>query len=414
MTLPKKIYILAGIFLLSSIPLSAQYDGEEINHLIVSIDTKPGSSYGDSVAYGLIGVVNSHKILKKGDYISVLQYSVPERDPRLDKYVRIPRGEGVGKHIFERVKSGSSFRTLFTPDNLRKFAQSPYRDLGYSLSSIAKPYSIAALTADSILVNRTFIALVTDHHYNASDFYQELDAWRNARKGASLDGRLSFNDIMEKCYVVEKEYFMRYIDTREIRGGRSCWYVDLYEFVPLRKDVSFASVFYYPPTLKAVRVKGKGYRIDLPLKNTIPGKFKAKRVDIVSRDSDGNPCDSCSFSGKDEFEYTTFAAKRGGIGCLDAVAWLNLVDGFYNATLLTPDEHCSPGLNTGIQIEYPEDAKVFGMPLSDGFWFFFPDDQYMAALVWKAIIWALAVLLIAFCLKLLGRYRPGNRHIHLE
>jgi len=407
MTSLKKLYLLVGIVFISPCLLFAQYEGEGINHLIVSIDTKPAHSYQDNLPDELIRFINSHNLLKKNDYISILQYSVPANDPKLDKYVRIPSSGGVKRHIFERIDDKSALKSIFSHSNWWRYAQSTYDAAGYSLSSIAKPYSIAALKTDSKLVNRTFITLVTDHRYNAQDFYQELEAWRT-----NTNSRLSFKDIMEKCYEVDREYFMNYIDTKVISS--SC-FLDLYELIPLRKDVSFTSVFYYPPTLKAVRVKGEGYRISLPIKNTVPEKFITKRIDIVSIFSNGNRSKPATRTNKDDFEYVVMTRERGSIDTLKVSAWLKLVDGFYNATLLTPDDKCSPGLNVTIPIEYPDDATVvFGIPLSDSFWFFDADDQYMAALKLRIIIWALIVFFAALVLKRLGHYRPRDKQIHLE
>ncbi len=401
-----RLYIIAGLILLSPPSLFAQYEKGEINHLIVSIDTKPAHSYPKNISDELIRFINKHQVLKKNDFISVLQYSVAENDPKLDKYVRIPSDSDQKKHVFDRISDENCLNRIFSHSNWWKYSQSTYHVAGYSLSSIAKPYSIAAIKTDSLLVNRTYIALVTDHRYNAQDFYQELEAWRTNTRS-----QLSFNDIMGKCYEVDQEYFMNYIDTKVI--NYSC-YIDLYEYIPLSKDVSANSVFYYPPTLKAVRVKGEGYRITLPLKNTVPEKFKTKQIEIVSRYDNGERSEPSIRTNKDEFEYVVAADKRGKITQLEISAWLNLIDGFYNATLLTPDDNCSPGLNLNIKVEYPEDARVFGIPLIDAFWLFEPEDQYKAAFILNVIIGAALILLLALCLKMLGHYVPNNDQIHLE
>lgn len=406
MKILKMLYILVGMILLSPLTLFAQYEMGETNHLIVSIDTKPAYSYPGNVSDELIQFINQHKVLKENDFITVLQYSVPENDPKLDNYVRVPSDGRTKKHVFDRIIVKDHLNFIFTHYNWRCYSRSMYNAVGYSLSSIAKPYSLAAVKTDSLLVNRTYIALVTDHRYNAQDFYQELEAWRT-----NTCSQLSFKDIMEKCYAVDQAYFMNYIDTKVINS--SC-YIDLYEFIPLSKDISFNSVFYYPPTLKAVRVKGEGYRITLPLKNTIPGKFKTKQIKIVSLFDNGLRSEPSKRINKDEFEYVVTADKRGKITQLEISAWLNLIDGFYNATLLTPDENCSPGLNINIEVEYPEDAKVFGVPLIDAFWLFLPEDQYKAAFILNVIIVALFILLLALCLRRLGYYRPKNNQIHLE
>lgn len=397
-----------GLILLTQTTLSAQFEGKEVNHLIVSIDTKTDGYSSDSrVSNRLLKIINDHKLLSEGDYLSILQYSVAQSDATLKNYVRVPSGPNVPKHIYEEITKTTSLQRIFSGANWAMYSRSSYNVDGYSLSSIAKPYSVAALTTNTHLVNRTFIALVTDHRYNAQDFYQELEAWRSMTRT-----KLSYEDIMKKCFDVEKEYFMSYIETSKISVGARSIYIDLYELVPMRKDVSFPSVFYYPKVIEAKRVKNKGYLIELPISNTIPEVFKTKRIDFRGVLDNGKNTKKYSFSSDSTFRI--YSPQKGKVSELKVSAWLNIHDGFYNATLLTPDKNCSPGLNETITVNYPEDEKVFGIPLSDAFWIFYPNDQKKAAIVLTCISAVLLVILALFLLWLISGYRPRNNQIHLQ
>ena len=76
---------------------------------------------------------------------------------------------------------------------------------------------------------------------------------------------------------------------------------------------------------------------------------------------------------------------------LEIRAWLNLIDGFYNATLMSPEKESlieagREGLNYLIPIEYESPETVMGIPISHLIWPPFVDDQNKAALIWRIIL----------------------------
>lgn len=410
MNLKKRIIVLAALLLSPSLLFAQNQAEREIRHLIVSVDSKTNGQSGKAdVSAALIGMVKERRLLAAGDYLSVLQYSVFENDPTLQNYIRIPNYENVKMHLYDPIEDTTSISRILSPRNLRKYAQSNINEDGYSLSSIAKPYSIAALQAmarennvQTPLVHKTYIALVTDHRYNGQDFYQELEAWHSLS-----NSKLKFTDIMRKCFDVEKEYFIQYVETREI-GWSS--FIDLYELVPLKKDISLRNALYFPPVVKTERIKEKGYRIRLEFHPIDPSQYKLVDIDIHPQPNDIEA--SVTMAG-DTIVYDAYSPKRNHVTHLDISASINLLDGFYNATLLSPD-HGSAGLKTTLNVEYPEDEKVLGIPLLDAFWFFFPNDQKMAAITMNILCCVLLAILIYLFFIWLGRYKPKDKQIHLE
>ena len=397
-----RIITILTAFTALSTPLSAQYDEEDVRHVIVSVDTRTSNTISRSVVLdSLLGLINRNMLIRDNDYVSVLQYSVGVNDPGFRNYVRIPDCGGK-RFVFTRTKK-DGLRRIFNEWNWSHFESWDSGLLAYSLSSVAKPYSITALKTDSTLVNRTYVILVTDHIYNGGDFYQELTEWTKHSRSP-----LNQDDIMQKCYSVAKEYFLSYMETVGVTSmDKGPVYLDLYEFVPLSKNVEFPSVFFFPPVIKAKREQGKGYRISVSFSNTNPDQFDVKR-------KKGVYCKPTLFKDGDNLEYVTYATKRNDIDSLRVKAWLRINDGFYNATLLTPRDDCSPGLNYSIPVEYPEDEKVFGVPLSDKFWFIYKDDQKLAAQALTWIATALLFIMLALIFKRLKRYRPKDRQIHLS
>ena len=408
------IFVLTAIMLLSPSPLFSQNRTEgEIHHLIVSVDTKTNGQSGQpEVSKELISMVTERRLLAAGDYLSVLQYSVFKNDRELKNYVRIPNHEKVRMHLFDKIKDRKSIFKILSSENLKKYAQSNIEEDGFSLSSIAKPYSVAAFQAmtrenkiQTPLVHKTYIALVTDHRYNGQDFYQELEAWRSLSETS-----LSFVDIMKKCFEVEKEYFIQYVETKEVNTKkRGRIYIDLYELVPLKKDISLRNALYFPPVIKTERIKGKGYRIRTEFHSIDPNQYKLFDIKITPQ-PDG--ADTLMKMVGDNLIYETYSQKRDSITHLDISASINLLDGFYNATMLSPN-HGSAGLKTTLKVEYPEDEKVLGFRLPDALWFF-SDDEKKAAVTMNCICVGLMLILIYLFFIWLGSYKPKDKQIHLE
>ena len=406
MRFPFRHIVVLGVFLAMPVSLAAQFGGDEVRHVIVSVDNRI-SNKGLSrsiVIDSLLNLIDRHGLIQDHDYLSVLQYSVGVGDPGFTNYVRIPEK----RVIFEPIgKAG--LRKVFNPWNWAQFEEWESGVLSFSLSSVAKPYSLTMLKTDSVLVNKTYIILVTDHVYNGGDFYQELNEW--TRKSQS---NLKMNDIMKRCYAVAQEYYLSYIETVGATSKeKGPLFLDLYEFVPLRKDVSFASVFYYPPVIRAERVQRKGYRISVSFDNTVPQDYRVKKLVVAPQVKKGKSVPPQEFGEGEPLTFETFATERDGIDSLQVSAWLGIEDGFYNATLLRPEPGSSPGLRISIPVDYPEDAKVFGIPLSDKFWIFCKNDQKMAAVWLMVILGAIFLLAAAAIFRMLRIYRPKDKHIHL-
>lgn len=411
-------HLLATLILLSAPLVSyAQFDGKETCHVIVAIDARTEKmSYEPVLADSVMAIIKSNSLLKSGDYYSILQYSAQLDDDNFQNYVRKAKTERGQSFIFQRVDD---------PKDMAKVLKRYWSDFShfpgdnqFSLSSIAKPYALMAVKTDEFLVNKTVIVLVSDHQYNGQDFYQEVKNYEDKNQ-ISIDK----DAILQPCFDLAKKYFMEYKQTLSKQfyfDGRinDRIYIDLYEFVPLSKSISLASVMYYPPVIKAKRVKNKGYKIELPMSNTNEADFAVKRLNLKEIDISGHCLDSTVLDNADSVSFIVYRSKDQ-VRHIEANAWLNIKDGLYGATVLTPGPNGNPGLSVRIPVEYEKPATVvFGLPLSDAFWWFDTDDQYVAASYLQAICNCLLVLIclsiVAIVVSLTRIYKPKDNQIHIE
>ena len=270
-------------------------------------------------------------------------------------------------------------------------------DQNFSLVSVAKAYALNALRNDSIHVNRTFLVMITDHHYNGNDFYDEIKFFQQKNKSQSKN--LSRDSIFKLCYNVEQEYFIRFIKTYSIHLDQfPHWgYVELYEYVPLQRTLSLNSVLRCPPKIKAHRRWGGKYEVKLQILETGDTHYRLERLDVFpfitghnKRYTSPEGCKSidCSYVG-DSISVDINRSNRPDSLCLRA--WVNLRDSVYNATVLSPsalatDYMGREGLNLLIPIEYEPDACILGViPLCDYMWIPCVSQTCMAW-IWSILI----------------------------
>lgn len=413
----RTIWLLIGIILMFNMfPLSAQFDGEDIHHVIISIDTRTeGMSQRREIPAMVTKVIRCNNLLRPGDYYSVLQYSAYLEDRSFQNYVRIPHGKKGETFAFHPLDSLLSFseELTFNWDSLSIF----HGNAHFSLSSVAKPYSIKALMTNEILVNKTYIILVTDHQYNGHDFYQEVDYYEKQLRKNNRLATIDKKAIMQPCFDVAKEYFMEYKETLSKsyanRKDNDTIYIDLYECVPLCKNITLPSVMFYPPIIKAKRVKRKGYQISLPMTNINKEGFSVKKLVFKEIGCDSESRETVIMDDADSVLFSVFRPKDS-IDSISVQAWLNVNDGVYGATVLSPDRKDSPGLSVKIPVEYEAPATIiFGIPLPDVLWWF-DEDQHTAAAIFNTIFWVIVFVCICLSIICLRHYRPKDSQIHLQ
>lgn len=290
----------------------------------------------------------------------------------------------------------------------------------FSLVSVAKPYALNELKKDEpvdvkYLTNRTFLLLVTDHHYNGNDFYDEVHTLANAQRENGMYNVVDENKILPLCYAVEQEYFIKYIETYNIA---SRGYVELYEFMPLQTYLNLNSVVDFPQTITAKRLKGRKYQIGVDFYHNGNKHYDIRKLEVAL---DGNEPKIYENVDSVSFEHVVHSRKRPE--SLNVRAWLRLNDGVYNTTVLTPSKDAPDhlgknGLNVSVRIKYEEKAKIFGIPMIDLVWPSWIEDQYTAAIVVQTVLLVLLPFFILFLVWLFYRkykyYTPEKEEISLE
>lgn len=275
-------------------------------------------------------------------------------------------------------------------------------DNGFSLVSVSKAYALRAVPSyEGKYADRTFLIMITDHHYNGNDFYDEIRNFIKVQKEKKIAYPLNVDSIFAKSYNVEQNYYIRYISHKEVDEEK---YVEFYEYVPLPLFFSIQSVIRYPTNLRAVRNRDGSFEVKLPIQ-----WIENKGYHLLRLEAFPNETDQIMYSTPNNAIVTTelpdnlrFILHDNKAKYIQIRGWLILNDGFYNGTLLSADSNnprqtIRDGLNVLITIDYDADATIWGSKKLAKFgWFLLPlvDDQYRAAHIWEYYILPLMVLLL--------------------
>lgn len=422
------------LFLLNSFSLDAEEDDPLRHHVILAIDKAGCDGWIGSreVSGTLRDILLSFKdvdyqvyrpIFRTSDYLSVLGFAIDASQHDMSMYAT-------------PLKLGDDPIRYETPDELqlsvllaRKWSRLALQKINpgnapFSLVSVAKPYALLALKDSLLDVNRTFLVLITDHHYNGNDFYDEIVSLIQRQQELKVNSNIDVNRVFQKCYAVEQEYYIRHIKTDTIWANKRYapqGYVEVYEYLPLQRYFSLGAVITYPTKLVAKRCRGGVYEIELPLTWRNNPHFALKRLDVF-----GITENTPSFQTPDKalrldslshvfFRFSREEKVRG----IRMRAWVKLIDGVYNATVLTPSLSAPTffgrnGLNVDIPIEYEDDATVYGIPLSDLFWIPGVESQYLMAKIWEIILPAGLLIYLIYYMATHRTYRPKVKDFTLK
>ncbi len=351
------------------------------------------------------GEGKNRKVLERGDVFSYVAFRADVKNNHLEQYVQPMMNRERKPALFQNMQESSLNVYWHWNTWLNSNPFDTEASLGYSLLSVAKPFCLKyfADIEEKVLVNRTFLIMVSDKQFNG-DMYDEIANLRrdNIAHGNHVQG-IKDEQVFPVYYNVNQAYFIRLIASKPIMFGGNYWstpkgYVQLFEFVPLQKNFVLSSVFDYPAELKAKRIRGGKYRCELLLVNRNHPSYRPVKLQAYLNDELQNSWDenelkesvNCSFE-QDEDEKVSHITLKG---------WVRLQDDIYNATLMSPlseamKEAGRDGLNIQLNIEYEQKAKIFFFPMPDFMWFgFMPDDQAVAALVWELILGLIMVALV--------------------
>lgn len=421
-------------FLLNSFPLNAEEDEPLRHHVILAIDKAGCDGWIGSreVSGTLRDILLSFKdvdyqvyrpIFRTSDYLSVLGFAIDASQHDMSMYAT-------------PLKLGDDPIRYETPDELqlsvllaRKWSRLALQKINpgnapFSLVSVAKPYALLALKDPLLEVNRTFLVLITDHHYNGNDFYDEIVSLIQRQQELKVNSNIDVNKVFQNCYAVEQEYYIRHIKTDTIWANRRYapqGYVEVYEYLPLQRYFSLGAVINYPTKLVAKRCRGGVYEIELPLTWRNNPHFALKRLDVF-----GITGNTPSFQTPDNalrldsLSHVVFRVNREEmVSGIRMRAWVKLKDGVYNATVLTPSLSAPTyfgrdGLNVDIPVEYEDDATVYGIPLLDLFWIPGIESQYLMAKIWEIILPASLLIYLIYYMAAHRTYRPKVKDFTLK
>lgn len=421
--------------------LSAYADRQYSHHVIVAIDNAGTSSWitnravGRSVkralgkAYPSIGLTSS--LLQEDDYISIVKFDALTRADAVEKY--------YVKNAHSSVKPMTKAKDVRELHNGRfaifwnSIPMFQYNG-NFSILSVAKPYILQGIAKlveqakkDSMRIGRTFLVMVTDHHYNGNDFYDEINSWTQFTLKQNHAGcRILADSLSAFCRKVEQDYYIRYVatDTLKELGGRK--YVELYEYQPLQQHFSLPSVVRFPAKIKAKRVFGGKYQICFPVTYQKEPHFSVDRLEIDLLDKDGNRVDCIdkivlnNLTGEAEVSFIFDDINKVVIKEARFRGWIRINDGFYGFTQLVPYENVPSflgpkGLTVNFEVEFEEDGKLFGIiRMPDFLWWYYHSDQRIGALMMSFTLLIIILLALAVFMWQALHYHPKQSQIQLR
>ena len=412
------------------LPINAASSESLRHHIIIAIDkagcddwigvNEVGKSIQNLLNANAPGNDKGRHLYEPGDYLSIVGFRINISQTDMNVFT-LPISGDDQKLAYQNY-SIDQLKNLLT-NKWSDIALKPYNSGagGFSLVSVAKEYALSALKTNGQRVNRTFLIMVTDRHYNGNNFYDEMKAFELKQTENHQRSHLSTKDIFKRCYEVQQYYYCRYISTNNIWAGKSYvkGYVECYEYVPLQRNFTLSAAVNYPTHLKAMKKRNGNYQLELPLEWSGGDLYSFSHLEAFPNDKDTvifkTPEDAQKLDSltKQTLVFDNLPSDQS-VKAIQLRAWLRLIDGFYDATLLSPDEN-SPiesgrnGLNTLVPIEYEEDATLLGITLPGILWPPFVNDQHTAVKVWKVFLWVVFIGLLLWIGYLLVRpetYRP--------
>lgn len=409
-----RIYnIIFAFALFASISIEAKSDEPLRHHIIIAVDKAGCDGWiGNKEVRTCVNTLLNRNLsttktaarhyFDKGDYVSLVGFRINAEQCDMNVFA-MPLKGGPNTITYQQYNNRQLNRLL--TEKWEETVLQPYNsgDNSFSLVSVAKEYALGALKSKGQQVGRTFLVMITDRHYNGNNFYDEMKAFEIKQAEKGLKSRLTPQLIFKRCYEVEQYYYSRYISTDSIWADHSyspIGYVEFYEYVPLQRNFTLSAAINYPTHLTARRKRNGDYQVEIPISWCNGNQYRFHRMEAFPNYT-GNivyktPEEASILNTLTDDTLAFDIPSDKSVKCLQLRAWLGLVDGFYNATLMSPDED-SPielgrnGLNTLIPIEYEEDATILGVPIPGVLWPPFVEDQYTAVLVWKIILWILFI-----------------------
>ncbi len=343
--------------------------------------------------------------------------------PSIDRYVRAYTSNDtpIVWYKLERKNISDLFPDWPIGQPTLDYYNSPYG----SMQSLAKPYSVIetrSQKSSDALANRTFLYVITDEVVNGTDdnYRQE---WINASTcyGANYS---MFNNISDDVFSTlqtfneEFKFLQIQLNRDNSTMGKIPISTDgIYKIVPYEVvSVDRPSVYAItnmPSPLPLQRVKG-GFLLKIDT-HSLFEKYIIRNLSILT--SDGQLLGS-SDSGKLELFVPSEKVNVGDVINLSLTVILK--DGLYDGVIISPtNTRYQDGMLVNQVVKTQNEAKILGiLPLSDSFWWWFPNDIFSAVMIWDLLILLILIFIVGYifykCFVKINTYNPANDKIKIR
>lgn len=423
----KKTYhktILSFFFLLLSF---TSFASELPNHYIIAFDRSIPRYRQDYKSSEIIKMLDAtlmeNNFNYKQDYISIVGYTMEYSNPSIDRYVRAYNNNGTP--ILWHKLEGENIFELF-PNWPIGQPELYYNNSTYgSMQSLSKPYSIIETRTQEnsvSLANRTFLYLVTDEEVNGTDDNYQQE-WKRASECAvsnySMFNKIS-DDVFSTLQMFNEEFkFLQIqlnmdnsmVDNIPISDD-GVYKIVPYEVVSVDRPSVYA-ITDMPSPLPLQRVKG-GFLLKIDTHSLLE-KYIIKDISILT--SDGQLLGS-SDSGKLELFIPSEKVNVGDVISLSLTVILK--DGLYDGVIISPtNSRYQDGMIVNQVVKIQNEAKILGVvPLSDSFWWWFPNDIFSAVMIWDLLILIILIFIVGYtfyrCFVIINTYSPANDKIKIK
>lgn len=415
-----KVKALVLLFMFfSSMPMSADNLSK---HYILAFDLTIYQKYDqDFTSLRVLNILDSilddNGFDKSKDYISVVFYTLDLSNPDMNDFVKPCKLDGsplLRKQIGEKHLS----------QLLSDWPQPKHGKNYASMQSLCKPYAVMETkTSDATaFVDQTILLIISDQVINGTDDNYNLE-WERVSK-LPLANIPRFNNIKPeasrtwtafnddfKFSIIKLKYGN--VETNKIHVSADGVYCIVPYEVKTADAPSIHSVTDLPSPLPMKRVRG-GFMVNAT-PHSLNEKYSISHVEVD--DALGNRL-AQSDDGSLDVLLPSEQTKVGDTICVKMSLGFN--DGLYNGVKISPE---SPRFKEGMTIKQviklQDEAKVMGLlPLSDFFWWWFPNDVFTAVMIWDLIFLLVLIALIGYILYKLfvkiNSYRPSNENIKIK
>lgn len=416
--------ILSFFFLLLSL---TSFAAELSNHYIIAFDRSIPRyrQYYESIEIlkMLDATIMENNFNYKQDYISIVGYTMEYGNPSIDGYVRAYSSNGT-PIIWYKLEEENFFK-LFPNWPIGQPVLDYYNSTYGSMQSLSKPYSIIETRTQKnsvSLANKTFLYMITDEEVNGTDDNYQQE-WKRASECYGSNYSM-FNKISEDVFST-LQMFNEEFKFLQIQLNRDNSMVDripissdgVYKIVPYEVvSVDRPSVYAItdmPSPLPLQRVKG-GFLLKINTHSLLE-KYIIKNINILT--SDGQLLGS-SDSGKLELFIPSEKVNVGDVISLSLTVILK--DGLYDGVIISPaNTRYHDGMVVNQVVKIQNEAKILGiLPLSDSFWWWFPNDIFSAVMIWDLLILLILIFIVGYifyrCFVRINTYSPANDKIKIN